>query len=537
MNITQNAEQPTNNTRTLILTVIAVLCALSLALIAAQRQAQADPTFPVVYTVNMSGDANDSNLNDGKCDVNLNVAGDQCTLRAALNLANYFVGGARINFDLPSSQGTLIAPGNPLPAITDRIFIDGYTQPGASPNTLQNGDNAKIKVTLNGLNAGDTSGLHFMDGKSGGYDISDSVVQGLSIYKFNRSGIEVEGGSDVTIGGNFIGTDHTGTQSIGNGNSGVSLLKSTGAFNGGFHQIGGVNPEMRNVIAGNHWSGIYINTSDHNIIRGNYIGTDYDGTDRFTNDDMGHEGGGVDIYNSAGAMIGGTDAGTGNVISNGDSFGVEIGHSQNVTLVGNRIGTDRSGKKNLGNHDGVEILDSSNIHIGSGSARGSNTIAFSDRDGVRIDEGVLDNIPNNTLHDQLSRNAIFSNKVLGIDLEGDGVTPNDAGDADTGANNLQNRPVLSSAKKSAAGKTTIRGKLNSSKNQTFSIEFFSNPKDTNQGKKFLGSKTVTTDGSGNVTFTLATTKKIALGQNVTVTASSSTGDTSEFSAPRKVVAS
>jgi hypothetical protein len=127
--------------------------------------------------------------------------------------------------------------------------------------------------------------------------------------------------------------------------------------------------------------------------------------------------------------------------------------------------------------------------------------------------------------------------VLGIDLEGDGVTPNDAGDADTGANNLQNRPVLSSAKKSAAGKTTIRGKLNSSKNQTFSIEFFSNPKDTNQGKKFLGSKTVTTDGSGNVTFTLATTKKIALGQNVTVTASSSTGDTSEFSAPRKVVAS
>lgn len=537
MNSTQHAERQTKPGRTRVLTVVAILLALSLSLIAAQKQAKAVTSFPVVYTVNLSSDQNDANLNDGKCDVNLNAAGDQCTLRAALNLANYFVNGVRINFDLPSSEGTVIAPSTPLPPITDRVFIDGYTQPGASPNTLQNGDNAKIKVTLNGLNAGDTSGLHFTEGTQGGYDISDSVVQGLSIYKFARSGVEVEGGSDVAIRGNFIGTDPTGTQSIGNGESGVSLYKGTGSLNGGFHQVGGVTPEMRNVIAGNHWSGIYISTSDYNIVRGNYIGTDYDGTDRFTSDDMGHEGGGVDVYDSAGAIIGGTEAGAGNVISNGDSFGVEIGHSQNVTLLGNRIGTDRSGKKNLGNRDGVEILDSSNVHIGSSSAGGSNTIAFSERDGVRIDEGAIDNVPDNTIHDQLSRNSIFSNKGLGIDLEGDGATPNDAGDADTGANNLQNKPVLSSARKSAAGKTTIKGKLDSTKNQSFTVQFFSNPKGTSGGKMFLGQKTVSTGSSGNVSFTLATTKKIALGQNVTATATSSTGDTSEFSAPRIVIAS
>ena len=117
----------------------------------------------------------------------------------------------------------------------------------------------------------------------------------------------------------------------------------------------------------------------------------------------------------------------------------------------------------------------------------------------------------------------------------DGPTPNDSGDKDTGANGLQNKPVLSSAKKGATGTTTVRGTLNSTPNKTFTVQYFSNPQGTNEGKTLLASKSVTTDGTGNVSFTFSTTKAIRLGQNFTATATGADG-TSEFSAPRKVVA-
>jgi hypothetical protein len=133
-------------------------------------------------------------------------------------------------------------------------------------------------------------------------------------------------------------------------------------------------------------------------------------------------------------------------------------------------------------------------------------------------------------------NSIFTNGDLGIDLNDDGSTANDPGDADTGANDLQNKPVLSSAKKSATGTTTIKGSLNSTPNKIFKVRFFSNPEGTDEGKTFLGTKSVSTNGTGNVSFTFSTKKQIGLGQNITATATSPGGNTSEFSGPRKVVA-
>ncbi len=136
-------------------------------------------------------------------------------------------------------------------------------------------------------------------------------------------------------------------------------------------------------------------------------------------------------------------------------------------------------------------------------------------------------------------NSIFSNGGLGIDLspdfEGDGPTANDPGDSDTGPNNLQNKPVISSAKKITSSKTTIEGKLNSKPNRTFEVQLYSNPKGTDEGKKFLFSRTVSTDGSGNATFSFATTKRVALGQAITATVTGSDG-TSEFSTAKGVVA-
>ena len=84
-------------------------------------------------------------------------------------------------------------------------------------------------------------------------------------------------------------------------------------------------------------------------------------------------------------------------------------------------------------------------------------------------------VANNVTRNRVSANSIHSNTLLGINLGPAGVTPNDAGDPDTGANTLQNFPVITSAT-SVGGNTTIVGALNSTPaSTTFTIEFFSNP--------------------------------------------------------------
>ena len=135
--------------------------------------------------------------------------------------------------------------------------------------------------------------------------------------------------------------------------------------------------------------------------------------------------------------------------------------------------------------------------------------------------------------DSILRNSIADNEDLGIDLGsaefGDGVTPNDPKDSDTGANGLQNFPVMTSVAPTR-GQTTIEGKLNSKPDRTFTIQFFSNPVG-GEGKKFVGQKSVTTNSNGNVSFEFQPAQAVPTGQTVTATATNSGGNTSEFSAP------
>jgi hypothetical protein len=87
--------------------------------------------------------------------------------------------------------------------------------------------------------------------------------------------------------------------------------------------------------------------------------------------------------------------------------------------------------------------------------------------------------------------------------------------------------VLSSAKISKRG-TNVAGQLDSTPNSTFTLQFFSNPSGTDEGRTFLGEKSVTTDASASVSFTFKTKKKAGKGQNITATATNdATGDTSD----------
>ena len=142
---------------------------------------------------------------DGICDT------AECTLREAIDLANVGAGLDTITFDIIGAGSHVISPISPLPTITDPVVIDGYTQPGASPNTNPPGQglNTSLQVVLDGSSAGPVfGGLHI--------SANDSVIRGLAIHSFDGHGIVLTGGTNTVVEGNFIGTDVSGTFPLGN---------------------------------------------------------------------------------------------------------------------------------------------------------------------------------------------------------------------------------------------------------------------------------------------------------------------------------
>jgi CSLREA domain-containing protein len=419
------------------------LVAACLLLIAAR------PAHAATLTVNNTADPG-----DGDCDPD-----GGCTLREAINEANHTTPDT-IRFDIPGSGVKTISPISRLPNITERLTIDGYSQPGAKPNTLAQGTNAVLKIELDGSDAGVAS-------EALRVRASDCVIKGLAINRFGGNSISIgypgEDTEDNRVVGNFIGTDPSGTLDRGNG-GGVALISDPGTAG---NTIGGSRPAGRNLISGNDKSGVLLVGAKDNAVMGNLIGTKKNGTDA-----LGNSGDGVYMFSGQGGavdnLIGGTLPGT------------------------------------------------------------SNTIAFNGEDGVQVNN-------NTSIGNSVLRNSIFSNGGLGINLDNEGETPNDAEDEDAGPNNLQNKPNLTSAENSG-NQTTVKGNLNSEPNGTFKVRYFSNPSGS-EGKKYIGAKSVTTNANGNTgTFTFKPENKVPTGQNVTATVTrNSTGDTSEFSGSEKVV--
>ena len=103
--------------------------------------------------------------------------------------------------------------------------------------------------------------------------------------------------------------------------------------------------------------------------------------------DLGNSLDGVAVVNSANVTIGGTSPGAGNIISGNDTWGVRIfqpGATGNVVL-GNLIGTDRTGAVALGNTmDGVLVQDADNNTIGGTDVEAGNVISGNGSDGIVI---------------------------------------------------------------------------------------------------------------------------------------------------------
>ncbi|MBI2479638.1 MAG: putative Ig domain-containing protein [Planctomycetia bacterium] len=204
--------------------------------------------------------------------------------------------------------------------------------------------------------------------------------------------------------------------------------------------------------------------------------------------------------------------------------GIFIGSNRNV-VEGNFIGTDITGTVARANGEGVLVVLAQQNRIGGAMSAEQNLIAFNNGAGVRMEAPAFGN--------RIQRNSIHSNGGPGIDLNNDGVTLNDPGDGDTGPNNLRNFPVITALTVNN-GTTNIEGTINSTPNTPFMLEFFRNdasdPSGFGEGQAFIGETLVTTDPTGNISFTVDFLRDLGVGEFVTATATDQRGNTSEFSA-------
>lgn len=545
------------------------------------------------------------------------------SLRQAILDSNASIGiPDNIAFSIPETDTGLntarnafvIQPASNLPTITDPVVIDGYTQAGSSANTLAAGDDAVIRVELDGSFASGGIGFLLMGG--------GSTIRGFAIHSFGGAGIEIgmnnrsdpggnviEGnflGTDATgtarrgnlaanveivnsannrigtnadgsndpaernviigashgirisgdgivpvdnvIAGNFIGTDRTGTvtdpdgipfNSDDMGNShGITLIVATRTT------IGGASPAARNIISGNYFNGILINgtghrgatLSEHNVVRGNFIGTDASGTLARGNGYIGLNVASSEFTTVAENVI------SGNGTIDG-SAGLLLDFTYSTDVSGNFIGTDLSGSLQLGNRGNAIFMGGSGVKVQGGADHTihDNLIAFNQNAGVVVTGNYAmagaDNVA-------VRGNSIHSNGWLGIDLAAFtvnslGVTGNDTGDGDTGPNGYQNFPLVAAASSSGSG-TVVTGTLNSTAGTTFTLDFYASPaadpSGYGEGQVHLGSATVTTDGNGDTAFNATVAGIAPAGWFVSATATGPNG-TSEFSGVTTATAS
>jgi T5SS/PEP-CTERM-associated repeat protein len=415
------------------------------------------------------------------------------SLRQAISNANFTVNVPDvIQFNIAGAGPHTISPVTPLPIVTDPVTIDGYSQPGASTNTLAQGDNAVLKIVV-------------LDELV--IDTTNSTVRGLAVRQIKLGNAPGPKGKNV-VEGNFVGLDATGTNSLASPGPGVFVQTPT-------NRVGGSTPGARNLISGKGAAGVEIFEAfaSGNVVQGNYIGTDRTGTNAIGNADRA-----VVINMSAfGNTIGGTAAGAGNLISGNLNRGITLDGSNNV-VQGNFIGTDVTGLQPLGNaRTGVEIGGPGNT-VGGTAGGAGNVIAFNgvDGGGVFTTNGV--DVRPGAANYAILGNSIFDNAGLGIDVNADGLVTTPF-------------PVLTLASNTTSS-TVIKGTHTPS--TSFRLELFTNPaadpSGYGEGRTLLTSTNLTTDGGGN--FTVNWPAALTPGLFVTATANGTT----EFSQARMIVA-
>jgi uncharacterized repeat protein (TIGR01451 family) len=536
--------------KNLVLLLLPVILLLAISIANAQ---------PITFTVSDPSDAGDPDLTDSTY--------FPPTLRSAIQNANLDNDLNLINF---TQNALFIQPDSGLFIITNPLMINGKV----------NGNS----ITLDGSNIpGGSTGLYLWDPNPNNMNVGahNSKIQNMIIVNFPGNGVRLDevsnieitnnlisgngtqSGRDIDISGadihdilikdNFIGTDINGNIAVPNEGGGVAVLDGTdvtirlnlisGNLIGGLsignnvvvatidsnrigtditgsfpigNAISGITTNgssvliRDNIIGGSNLSGIRLQGGSSTVV-GNFIGTNPSGTD------LGN-GKGISIT-GPNNVVGGNLAQQRNIISDNSFQGIEI-FSPAATgnqILNNAIGTDVTGIFNDGNGgDGIVILGGA-----SNNTVQDNIIAFNGSNGVLVKD-------NTSLRNTISRNNIFLNEKLGIDLGDDGVTGNDLQDGDSGPNQKQNYPVIIFA----VG-DTVKGSLNSMPLMGFVVDLFANNECDlslfGEGEEYLQNVVVNTDINGNGFFNVITARTIEPDEYITATATDPNGNTSEFS--------
>ncbi|HHX09664.1 MAG TPA: hypothetical protein GX730_09605 [Chloroflexi bacterium] len=504
------------------------------------------------FTVNSSADTSDDDLTDGDCE----DSSGKCTLRAAMQEAGLYytvhpTDTINIGFNLPDPHTIVLEDDLPLLYANVingnlyRVIIDGdyeyYGFTGTAASTtisglqLQNFKNFAIYNLVEGI---------------------DLITNNI-IIKTDGSGIVLGGSLEhvgaTTIQSNFIGYDPNEEKARGNSQYGIAIVSEESDGSGEIY-IGGTKITEGNTISGNDGSGILIDSSSLSLstaIQGNYIGTDDFGSRAVPNDGEGIR---VDQFGGQ-LIIGGTEE-VGNLISGNFMHGMTIQDATAYTLVqGNTFGTNVDENIYLPNRLGdISINDSTYLTIGGTSTdfgnvlmdgiygtsidhpisrleiRG-NWIGLSRTGLLRSDPyasigielkdvtnqsvisynkitkfsiGIVVSNQNSSSDIAILNNKIYNNSIMGIDLNNDGVTPNDVSDVDAGPNGLQNFPIISNVEllndSGGAKEVMFDLSLGAAPSTTYRLQVFSSPNCSisgyGEGKQIFYSTDVTTDSNG-----------------------------------------
>jgi len=450
------------------------------------------------------------------------------------------------------------------------------TDTNTTSNVIQ-GNYIGTDVTGSNAVPNGLSGM-FIGGGASGNAVGGSVPIAGNVLSGNIGyGIYMSNASGNTIAGNYIGVNASGESALENTFTGIGMFGSLES-----NHIGPAN-----VISGNPEYGIEMGGMDmvNNFIFGNYIGIDAAGTNG-----IGNQSTGIGVFNGTeGTIIGGTATGEGNVISGNNGNGVYIrdpGTSNNVVL-GNLIGTDKTGTNLIPNVDfGVFVYNYASSNVIGGTTAGARNVisgttgygygiavaeansnvvqgnyigtditgtnalpnAFA---GVAVESGSVGNLvggtgagagniiafnaygiavyQTNTTNNAIRGNSIHDDYYGGIDLD---QFPGNHIGYESGPDDWQNYPVINTAF-GEGNSTIVQGSLNSLTNQTYYIDFYYNnvegPYGYGEGQVYLGAVAVATDGSGNAVFAYTNTSGNYSGQFISATATAATGDSSQFS--------
>jgi titin len=227
--------------------------------------------------------------------------------------------------------------------------------------------------------------------------ISGNTINGVNLYGEDAWGNTVEG--------NLIGTNAAGTGALGNGEHGLAIIFASS------NVIGGTDQGAGNVLSGNGIAGVFLlgEDNDSNLVLGNLIGTDITGAAAIGNGESG-----VAIHSATNNIIGGTDEGSGNVLS-GNAFGILLGDlgARGTVIQGNYIGTNATGDAAVPNTEIGVLVWGEDTTIGGSESGAGNVISGNGSAGI----GLAEN----------SSGSLIQGNLIGTDATGMTALPNGDG--------------------------------------------------------------------------------------------------------------